>query len=107
MSTRNLPGRKGRPALKADNFTAIRQPILSQTYGRPRPVTVIALRFAFISISYKSNLMSFLRATDSTPIYLALMMLRILGNELEGKDLYAVTRQDTRQTSHLSPLNFI
>jgi hypothetical protein len=43
-------------------------------------------------------------ANDITPIYLTLMMLRILGNELEGKDLYAVTLRDTRQISHLSTL---
>jgi hypothetical protein len=28
MSTRNLPGGKGRPALKADNLTAIHEPIV-------------------------------------------------------------------------------
>jgi hypothetical protein len=28
MSTRNLPGGKGRPALKADNLTAICKPIV-------------------------------------------------------------------------------
>jgi hypothetical protein len=28
MSTRNLPGSKGRPALKADNLTAICEPIV-------------------------------------------------------------------------------
>jgi hypothetical protein len=28
MSTRNLPGVKGRPALKADNITAIVKPIV-------------------------------------------------------------------------------
>jgi hypothetical protein len=28
MSTRNLPGGKGRPACKADNLTAIRVPIV-------------------------------------------------------------------------------
>jgi hypothetical protein len=28
MSTRNLPGGKGLPALKADNFTAISEPIV-------------------------------------------------------------------------------
>jgi hypothetical protein len=35
MSTRNLPGGKGRPALKADNLTAACEP--------PRPVTRITL----------------------------------------------------------------
>jgi hypothetical protein len=28
MSTKNLPGGKGRPARKADNFTAIYEPIV-------------------------------------------------------------------------------
>jgi hypothetical protein len=28
MSTRNLPGRKGQPARKADNLTAICEPIV-------------------------------------------------------------------------------
>jgi hypothetical protein len=51
MSTRNLAGGKGRPARKADNLTAICEP-LSRKCGRlnvpqlhepPRPVTGIAL----------------------------------------------------------------
>jgi hypothetical protein len=47
MITRNLPGGKGRPIRKADNLTAIYEPLsrkcgsldVSQTYGPPRPVT--------------------------------------------------------------------
>jgi hypothetical protein len=41
MSTRNLPGSKGRPARKADNLIAICEP--------PRPVTDIALPFTGIT----------------------------------------------------------
>jgi hypothetical protein len=32
-STRNLPGGKGRPARKADNFTAIYEPIVWKNVG--------------------------------------------------------------------------
>jgi hypothetical protein len=52
MSTRNCPEGKGRPALKADNLTAICEPVfyskcgrlyVSQTYRPIRPVTEIIL----------------------------------------------------------------
>jgi hypothetical protein len=56
MSTkRNLPGGKGRPALKPDNLTTICEPIVQEmwkpwrltTYGPPRPVTGITSLFTF------------------------------------------------------------
>jgi hypothetical protein len=56
MSTRNFSGSKERPARKADNLTVICEPIVyrkceildvSQTYGRPRSVTGIALTFFY------------------------------------------------------------
>jgi hypothetical protein len=51
MSTRNLPGSKGRPARKADNLTAICEcsedvgTSTSHPHGPSRPVTGIALPF--------------------------------------------------------------
>jgi hypothetical protein len=40
MSTRNLPGDKGRPARKADNHTAICEPIVYKTW-EPRLLTTL------------------------------------------------------------------
>jgi hypothetical protein len=40
MSIRNLPGRKGRPALKADNLTAICEPIVKKM-SEPRSLTTL------------------------------------------------------------------
>jgi hypothetical protein len=48
MSTRNIPGGKGRPSLKADNLTAIWEPIVLKMWEPPRPVTEIPLPLPYI-----------------------------------------------------------
>jgi hypothetical protein len=53
MSTRNLPGGKGRLACRADNLTAICEPVVksldvSQPYGPPWSVTGMALALPFL-----------------------------------------------------------
>jgi hypothetical protein len=56
MSTRNIPGGKGRPTRKFENLTAICEPIAKKmwepqrltTCGPPRPVTGTALTLPFI-----------------------------------------------------------
>jgi hypothetical protein len=40
MSTRNLPGGKGRPMRKADNLTAICEPIVSKMWDPQRLTTL-------------------------------------------------------------------
>jgi hypothetical protein len=61
MSTRNLPGGKGRPARKADNLTAICEPNVQKmweprrltTDGPPRPVTGTASTLVIFDEDYK------------------------------------------------------
>jgi hypothetical protein len=50
MTTRNLPGGKGRLARKADNLTTICEPIVQEMWEPGPPVTGIALPFSFYSI---------------------------------------------------------
>jgi hypothetical protein len=55
MSTRNLPGDKGRPVREADNLTAMSRKCgsldVSQPFGPSRPVTGIALPLPILLIS--------------------------------------------------------
>jgi hypothetical protein len=51
MSTRNLPGGKGRLARKADNFTAIYEPIVWKVW-EPRGLTTLRASMACFSDSF-------------------------------------------------------
>jgi hypothetical protein len=51
MSTRNLPGGKGRPAREAEKFTATCEPIVQKMW-EPRPLTTLWAYTAYYSDSF-------------------------------------------------------
>jgi hypothetical protein len=51
MNTRNVPGGKGRPPHKADNFTAICEPIVKKIW-EPRRLTTLLASMAFYKDSF-------------------------------------------------------
>jgi hypothetical protein len=54
LSTRNLPGDKGRPALKADSLTAICEPIVQKMWEPQRLTTLWAsTAFTFYSKGFQ------------------------------------------------------
>jgi hypothetical protein len=56
MGTRNLPGGKGRPALKAHNLAVICGSLdISQRYGPPGTLTGIAIPFNFTEVNVKNT----------------------------------------------------
>jgi hypothetical protein len=57
ISTRNLPGVKGRPARKADNLTAICEPIVQEIW-KPRRLTTLWVSMACYRNSF--TILSFL-----------------------------------------------
>jgi hypothetical protein len=63
MSTRSLPGGKGRPAHKADNLTAICEPIVYKTW-EPRRLTTL-----WVSTACYKDICTFY-----TDMYLALLV---------------------------------
>jgi hypothetical protein len=77
MSTRNLPGAKGRLARKADNLTPsvslsstkCGSLDVSQSYGPPRPVTGIPLPFLRLLLEHKVRFPPFIYFTELDLIY--------------------------------------
>jgi hypothetical protein len=65
MSTRNIPGGEGRPALKADNLTAICEPIVYKMW-EPQHLTAL-----WVSTARDRDTFTFYRAgtrlCDNTP----------------------------------------
>jgi hypothetical protein len=57
MSTRNLPGVKGRPARKADNFTIICEPMVRKMW-EPRRLTSLWASTACYRDSFTTLLLS-------------------------------------------------
>jgi hypothetical protein len=60
MSTRNLPGGKGRPACKADSLTAICEPDCLENVVEPRRLTTLWAATDY----YKDSFIFFLTAPD-------------------------------------------
>jgi hypothetical protein len=75
MSTRNLPGGKGRPALMADNLTAICEPIVSKMW-EPRRLTTLWASTA----CYKESFAGW--AEESAPQYIHLLNFGIFPTSL-------------------------
>jgi hypothetical protein len=57
ISTTNIPRGKARPAREADNFTAIREPIVWKMW-EPRRLTILWVSMAYFKHSFTSNCVS-------------------------------------------------
>jgi hypothetical protein len=61
MSTRNLPGGKGRPARKADSFTAVCEPIAYKMWEPRRLTTLWASTACYRDSFYTFQLLDWLK----------------------------------------------
>jgi hypothetical protein len=64
---------EARPARKADNFTTICEPIVSQPYGPPRPLTRMALPFTSQDIFVNKTIAELLKGHKLRKVELSLV----------------------------------
>jgi hypothetical protein len=67
MSTRNLPGGKGRPAHKADNLTAICKPPVLKMWEPRRLATLWASTAGYRDLTDKSKIVPGFKQLSTTP----------------------------------------
>jgi hypothetical protein len=83
MSTRNIPGGKGRPEHKADNLTAICEPIFSKMW-KPRPLKILWASTACYSETF-NFLITFNDVISVTAFEVALLLLcYFMSNEIKA-----------------------
>jgi hypothetical protein len=78
MSTRNLPGGKGRPAREADNLTAICESIVLKMW-EPRRLTTL---WAFTACYMDSFTFFFLLVLKSAVFFLKVVLVHVCDDEL-------------------------
>jgi hypothetical protein len=76
MSTRSLPGGKGRPARKADNLTAVYEPSVYKMW-EPRRLTTLLVSTAYYKDSFTFTQLTFLIFLDISEFHCSVSQVRI------------------------------